>query len=91
MLWLVVQDWFWKKIGQEMDVLANEAFARMDRQLDFSIQHIRIILGKNCKLTENDYKDSEFSAIWSELQPHDTLFKESKMYYRTEQEQLQAR
>ena len=75
--WLSRQD-FDNLTGAEIDLLAQDAFIRMDKQLDLGLQAIRLLLHQDFKFSGDDYAKSEFKNIWDslELNQMDFLTKE---------------
>jgi len=49
---------FDEKLSLESEKLASEAFARMDKQLDLTLQSV-LTLSKELNIEENDYKNSK--------------------------------
>jgi hypothetical protein len=76
--------------GTEIDKLAQEAFARMDRQLDLTMQCILTLI-KEITFSQEDYLGSEFKEIWENTDDHMTTMKESKQFYKTETELFSER
>ena len=83
--WLSRHD-FDGKIGTNCETLAQEAFIRMDRQLDLGLQAILILATSDLKMSNQDYKDSEYKSLWEKLEPHQSSFEDEQMFYRTENE-----
>jgi len=83
--WLSRQE-FDKKINDDFERVAQDAFVRMDNQLDLSIKHILVIMDKEIKLEENDYIETELKTLWEKLVPFQAHFEDDKMYYRTKSE-----
>jgi transposase InsO family protein len=71
------------KFGVDMDALAQEAFARMDSQLDLSMQQI-FRLQVDSLMTPTDYKDSEFQEVWDRLRPFQSELIDEMLFFRTE-------
>jgi transposase InsO family protein len=55
-------------LGEEIEQLAQDAFARMDRQIDLSLQQL-LSLDDSVTLSAVDFQQSEFSDLWSDLEP----------------------
>ena len=50
----------------EIDKLASEAFARMDRQLDLTMKSL-LSLTRELQFKKEDYQNGEFQNIWVQL------------------------
>ena len=83
--WLSRQD-FDALTGMESDLLAQEAFIRMDRQLDLGLQAIRLLVHQEFKFCGDDYAQSAFKHIWESLEPNQMEFFGQRMFFRTETE-----
>ena len=83
--WLSRQD-FDNLTGTESDLLAQEAFIRMDKQLDLGLQAIRLLLHQEFKFSGDDYVQSGFKDIWESLEPNQMEFFGQRMFFRTETE-----
>ena len=76
---------FDEKINNDSDQLAKEAFARMDKQLDLTMQCV-LRISHELNIEENDYNNSEWKEIWKSLEIHKSNILDSKLYYRTKDE-----
>jgi hypothetical protein len=74
---------FDEKVGIQMDILAKEAFARMDSQLDLCMKQL-FFLNTDGLLSENDFLDSEFDEVWRKLQPYQAELFQENLFYKTE-------
>ena len=77
--WLSRQD-FDKLTGYEFEELAQEAFARMDKQLDLGLQAVKLLVECGLKFSGEIYAQSEFKEIWDSLAVHEMKFHEEKMF-----------
>ena len=69
----------------EIDKLASEAFARMDRQLDLTMQSL-LSMTRELQFKKEDYQNGEFQNIWVQLGEYVTTIVDAKMFYKTEEE-----
>ena len=80
--WLSRHD-FDAKIQMSTEKLAQEAFARMDQQIDLSIQ--LFVLQLPFEISETDYDDN-LDTIWAELEAHQPQILQGKLWYRTDRQ-----
>ena len=69
----------------DIDKLAKEAFARMDRQLDLTMQSL-LTVSQSLNVSKEEYLESEFKEIWNDMDEFMTTIVDSKMFYKTETE-----
>jgi len=74
---------FEENFGVEIDTLAKDAFARMDSQLDLSMQ-VLFRLNTQIGFQEKDYLESEMKELWKSLEPYQSKLLENRLYYRNE-------
>ena len=79
------QNAFENDFGLEMEKLAQDAFVRMDSQLDLSIQTLLRITAP-IEFQEDDFLSSEFSEVWESLEPFQANLVNERLWFRTERQ-----
>ena len=63
----------------DLEAMAQDAFQRMDMQLDLRMEHMLTL-----QCAKGDLENSEFKEIWEKLEPFKAKLIEEKLWYKTE-------